>query len=177
MNGDNELEPSITGGVGLSLNPARKTGKTVSGDFHSELAALGSNSDVHVVALVDRSPKYAKTQDNWCNTRLYYIEKGDNPDNDGTYWVNATGFDEMNMADPANLVWFIKTVEFYFPSNSLYLSLWDHNWGWHPGWFQKDESSHSATMTYSDLQAALDETKVSIIDILRDTIQPEIDTT
>lgn len=82
MNGDNELEPSITGGE-VNLSPAsqsrsraRTTTYTAPGDFHTELAALGSNDDVHVVALVDRSPGYASNMDNWNNSRLYYVNKG-----------------------------------------------------------------------------------------------------
>ena len=118
------------------------------------------------MALVDRSPKYSKTQDNWSNTRLYYIEKGDYPDNDGTYWVNVTGYDELNMAAPSSLGWFITTVQMYFPSDYLFLSLWDHNWGWHPGWFQKDLTSNADTMKYSDISEELKKINGSKIDIV-----------
>ena len=80
MNGDNELEPSITGGqqtpaVGYEA-PTRRSYQThARGDFHSELAQLGSSDDVHVVALIDRNPGYASNMDNWNNTRLYYISQ------------------------------------------------------------------------------------------------------
>jgi len=100
-------------------------------------------------------------QDNWSETRLYYIEKDDYPNNDGTYWVNASGADELNMADASTLVWFIQTVQRNFPSDRLLLSLWDHNWGWHTGWFQKDETSGGGTMSYADLRTALDASGVS----------------
>jgi len=156
MNGDNELEPSITGG--------RSFQQELSGDFVTELAALGSSENVHVVALIDRHPKYAKNEDNWFNTRLYYVEKGDHPNNTGTFWVNSTGNDELNMSDPSSLVWFLYTIKTYFPSDRLLLSMWDHNWGWHPNWFQKDETSDSAMM-YSSLYQALG-TVSTEIDIL-----------
>jgi hypothetical protein len=151
MNGDNELETSITGGTTM------EKGKEIvlPGDFHFELAAQGSNPDIHVVALVDRSPDYSTSMDNWNNSRLYYIKYGDFPDNNGTYWTNGTDFDELNMANAHTLTWFIETVQKKFPSDHLYLSLWDHNWGWHAGWFQKDETSKSDTMDYTHLYQAL----------------------
>ena len=156
MNGDNELEDSITGGTAIDK------GKEIElpGDFHYELATPGSNVDVHIVALVDRSPEYASNMDNWTNSRLYYVGAGDYPDNTrGTYWVNGTDHDELNMADANTLTWFIQTVQTNFPSDHLYLSLWDHNWGWHAGWFQKDETSNSDTMDYTHMYAALNESK------------------
>jgi len=149
MNGDNELESSITGGVafnedGSVLEPVVK----LPGDFHFELAALGSNSDIHVVALVDRVPGFSSRDDNWNETRLYYVNKGDYADNSrGTYWRMPTSSSssnnnnggtssEMNMADARrSLVWFIKTATEFFPSEHLYVSAWDHNWGWHAGMF------------------------------------------
>ena len=29
--------------------------------------------------------------------------------------------------------------------------MWDHNWGWHDGWFQEDGTSSADTMKYSSL--------------------------
>ena len=76
--------------------------------------------------------------------------------------------DELNMADPNTLTWFLKTVQENFPSEHLYVSLWDHNWGWHAGWFEKDETSESDTMDYTHLYAALKEQSRSLptIDVL-----------
>lgn len=153
MNGDNDLEPSITGG--------KSFGQKLSGDFVTELAALGSSENVHVVALLDRHPRYARNEDNWVNTRLYYVEKDNHPNNSGTFWVNSTGRDEMNMGDPSSLIWFLQTVKTNFPADRLLLSMWDHNWGWHPDWFQKDETSNSA-MDYSSLYHALETANLEI---------------
>jgi hypothetical protein len=166
MNGDNELEPSITGGeITVSKhkifnNPSRKNlNYTAPGDFHTELAALGSNEDVHVVALVDRAVGYAENMDNWTETRLYYIRKDDYPDNThGLYWVKqneTSGNNELNMANVQTLQWFLQTVAINFPSDHLYLSLWDHNWGWHAGYFQKDETNEFATINYELLSSML----------------------
>ena len=51
--------------------------------------------------------------------RLYFIQKGDYPDNThGTYYVNSTN-PEMNMGDPNTIVWLLETVETYFPSEKV----------------------------------------------------------
>jgi hypothetical protein len=115
MNGDNELESSITGGVRYVSNATgvyalKEALNAGVGDFHDELAALGSTDNVHVVALIDRTPGYVRNMDDWTNTRLYYIEKGDYPDNNrGTFWVDMEN-DEMNMSDSNTLAWFLQTV-------------------------------------------------------------------
>jgi hypothetical protein len=186
MNGDNELEPTITGGdvksqgpvsmgyppkSALWQNPRRTVNGTYTakGDFHFELAVEGSNQDVHVVALVDRVPGYADNMDDWTNTRLYYIQKDDYPDNTrSTYWTNSTA-DEMNMADTTTLEWFMNTVMTNFPSDYLYLSMWDHNWGWHNGYLQKDETSNDATMSYTTLSQLINQqvqAKYRTIDVI-----------
>eukprot|EP01031_Cornospumella_fuschlensis_P038028 gene38028-46205_t len=135
MNGDNELEPSITGGPMSQettgwINPARSAPNYVApGDFHAELAVQGSSPDVHVVALVDRSPDYADNMDNWSNTRLYYIQQDDYPDN--------------------------SRVRRHFPADHTYLSMWDHNWAWHSGYFERDASSLNDTINYPELRQTL----------------------
>jgi hypothetical protein len=94
MNGDNNLEQSITGGtavphegLGMLSSPAKRRKTNLPGDFHAELASFGSSDDVHVVALVDRAKGYANNIDDWTNTRIYYVETDDYPDNTrGTYW-------------------------------------------------------------------------------------------
>ena len=119
MNGDNELESSITGGM-HNINELRQHSSKLAienngGDFHDELAFLGSDANVHVVALIDRTPGYAHNMDNWTNTRLYYIEKNDFPDNNrGTYWVDDAGSDELDMSNATTLAWFIQTVASVF---------------------------------------------------------------
>ena len=163
MNGDNNLEASITGGPTPPDQKRRKTLETyiAPGDFHFELADLGSTSDVRVVALIDRTPGYADNMDNWNNTRLYYVEQGDYPDNSrGTYWINKTS-DEMNMASSISLTWFLNTILTKFPSEYTWISIYDHNWGWHEGWFQEDLTSNSETMNYAQLLSALQETSIS----------------
>ena len=170
MNGDNNLETSITGGK----TKAKRFSKTSEveeyihpGDFHTELAALGSNEDVHVVALVDRSPLYSTSMGNWTNTRLYYIEEGDYPDDvRSTYYVNVTGSDELNMGDSQSLSWFIRTVQTNFPSDHFYFSMWDHNWGWHNGWFQEDDTSDGDTMNYADITKTLNVQTPDLIDVI-----------
>lgn len=160
MNGDNNLEASITGGP---TPPDERRGKTIEtyiapGDFHFELADLGSTADVHVVALIDRTPGYSDAMDNWNNSRLYYVEKDDYPDNSrGTYWINKTD-DEMNMASPSTMAWFLNTLQTNFPSDYTWISIYDHNWAWHEGWFQEDETSNSDTMDYAQLLSALQAT-------------------
>jgi len=72
--------------------------------------------------------------DNWTETRLYYVQKNDYPDNSrGHYWVNTTTENELNMADPSSLMWFIEKLYLHFPAENYFVAMWDHNWGWHPG--------------------------------------------
>lgn len=181
MNGDNNLETAITGGeieysgsalalsqrhplVKEKFNPSRakknlnkmESTYTHKGDFHSELAKLGSSPDVHVVALIDRGPGYSSEMDDWTNTRLYYVQENDYPDNTrGAYWVNATNHDEMNMGDGASLTWYINTLFKHFPAKFYFLTMWDHNWGWHPEYFQQDYTNEHDSLTYDELKESL----------------------
>lgn len=172
MNGDNNLEYCVTGGIwkprqldapGEPRYPRIKDKLfgnrrinwkdefIIKGDFHNELANPGSSSNIHVVALVDRVPGYSHNMDNWTETRLYYINEGDYPDNTrGTYWVNEN-MTEMNMGNPATVLWFMKTIHKYFPAKHYYLSMWDHNWGWHDGNFELDLTNDGDTISYGDL--------------------------
>lgn len=184
MNGDNDWEVGVTGGwVDLSeegLNKKRMgrlgtrmnmqgcnnsdTNCTyIPGDFHHELANMGSSEYINVVALVDRVPGYSDTMDNWTETRLYYVNKDDWPDNTrSTYWVNVTGYNELNMGDPNTMVSLMKIIKEHFPAENYCMIPQDHNWGWHDGYFEEDYTNNHDTISYGQLSDVLFENKNDI---------------
>jgi hypothetical protein len=122
MNGDNNLEKYITP------------------DIEKELAKVGSNADVNVVVLADRTPGYSNAAGDWTTTKLFYVTRGmtATPDKALADWG------ERNMGDPQTLVDFIQFARTSYPADHYALVLWDHGWGWRPDQTMWDESDQDA---------------------------------
>ena len=114
MDGDNNLE-----------------GEAIA-DFN-EMERIGSNSDVNVLVLLDRSPDYDTSNGNWQDTRLYRVTK-DNADSPSlvSEWLQDYGKAELNMADPNTLRNFIVYCQQHYPAEHTLLTLWNHGGGVRP---------------------------------------------
>jgi hypothetical protein len=115
-------------------------------DIETELAPVGSNKDVSVVALADR----AATAE-WTQTLLFYVTEGmeATPDNAVEDWGEA------NMGDPQTLIDFIRWTKSNYPADRYALSLWNHGWSWRPDHTMSDETDGD-TLDQHELEDVLD---------------------
>ena len=133
MCGDNNLEPWITH------------------DIDAEMAAVGSNADVQVVALADRSPGYSTDDGDWTGTLLFNVAKGmtATPENAVADWG------ERDMGSPQTLIDFVTWTRANYPADRYALVFWDHGWGWWPGETMVDETSGD-TLDMDEIRRAMD---------------------
>jgi cysteine peptidase C11 family protein len=131
MSGDNELEPSIVS------------------DLETELAPTGSNANVQVVALADRSPGYDKSRGDWQTTKLFHIVQGMKADAASA----VADWGERDMGDPQTLIEFVTWAKSNYPADHYALYFWGHGWSWHPDIVMKDE-----TVDETDVSATLSDT-------------------
>jgi len=106
-------------------------------DFANELAALGSNRDVQVVALADRTPGYDKSAGDWTGTLLFHATQGmtATPENAVADWG------ERNMGDPQTLIDFMTWTKSTYRASHYALVLWDHGGMWRPDGTMWDTTS------------------------------------
>ncbi len=142
MNGDNNLEKSVVT------------------DIENEYAAYGSNRDINVVILADRSPGYDDREGDWTSTKLFYVQK----DIRATAENALSDWGERDMGDPENLAEFITYCKTNFPAKKYALVLWDHGWSWHPGWFMCDETSEEDSLDQEEIAAAME--KAGPVDVV-----------
>ncbi len=91
-----------------------------------EMAEVGSDANVNIVALFDRHWQWDTGYDDWTDARRGVINHGDEPD---TTWGTSIG--EVNMADPQTLVDFVEWGMQTYPAARYAVVLWDHGSGWH----------------------------------------------
>jgi len=125
--------------------------KYVTLDIETELAQPGSNADVNVVALADRTPGYDSAAGDWTGTLLFYVTQGmlATPDNAVADWG------ERNMGDPQTLIDFVQWSKTNYPADHYALVLWDHGWGWRPYQAMWDETDDD-TLDQHEIIAAMD---------------------
>ncbi len=112
--GDNNLEPGL-------IN-----------DFHEFEEAGGSNEDVRIIALLDRSPEYDTSNDDWIGARLYEIQSGtiseDFPPPLSSSEITDLG--EINTAYGEALAQFLVWGIRYYPAENYVITLGSHGAGW-----------------------------------------------
>lgn len=119
-------------------------------DIETEFAALGSNADVQIVALADRSPDYSADNGNWTDTRLFHITQGQK----ATATAALATWGERNMGDPETLIEFMEFAQTYYPAEKYALVFWDHGWAWRPGQSNLDETDGD-TLDLDEISDAL----------------------
>lgn len=93
-----------------------------------DLKRVGSNDNLNIIVLLDRSPRFDKSEGDWSDTKLLYITKGSNSLNDDVIYE----YGELNMTSPGVLLDFLTTCENYFPSEKTVLAIWSHGRGVYP---------------------------------------------
>jgi hypothetical protein len=120
MAGDNNLEPYITS------------------DLVTELAPAGSNADVQIVALADRSPGYDTSAGDWTGTLIFHVTKNMQPIPANA----AVNLGEKDTGNPQTLVDFVSWAKAHYPADHYALVFWGHGWSWRPGFTMLDETSN-----------------------------------
>ncbi len=126
MDGDQDLTPAD-----LDLEP------WVTHDIDQEMAAVGSDDDVQVVALADRGRFPNSADGSWTGARIFHVTKGMRATADNA----VADWGDTDMGSPQTLVDFIDWARAAYPAQHYALFLWDHGWGWWPGNTMEDATS------------------------------------
>lgn len=92
----------------------------------TEMASVGSNDDLNIVAMVDRSPDYSdeglENLPDWEDTKLLEVRQDE--------FVVIDELGELDTGEPDTLASFIETAVAEYPAENYALVLWDHGGGW-----------------------------------------------
>lgn len=97
----------------------------------NEMERIGSNRDVNILVLIDRSPNYDTTNGNWTGTRLYRITR-DTGNSADIVSELIHDYGELDMSDPEVLKNFLIFCHEAYPAGRTALTLWDHGDGVYP---------------------------------------------
>ena len=123
--------------------------------------------DVEVVVRVDRHKAHSDVLGNWSGTRLYRVRRGEPFDiKKAAMGLNVPlpkdfaselleDWGEADMADPATLVRFIRTVAEHFPAKRYALIPWDHGSGAALAGMLNDEDGGKGSMSLRDFARAV----------------------
>ena len=140
MDGDQDLTPTD-----LDLEP------WVTHDIDKEMAAVGSDADVQVVALADRGRLPQRGR------RL--VDRGPHlprhEGHDGHRRERRGRLGTTDMGSPQTLVEFIDWARAAYPAQHYALFLWYHGWGWWPGNTMEDATSNDY-LDMDELRGALE---------------------
>ncbi len=106
-------------------------------EFDKEYGTVGSDDNVKIVLLADRTPGYAKQAGNWEDSRFFYVEEG-------TTAAEGETWGEKNMGDPQTLIDFINYSKDNYPADKYALVMWGHSWAWRPDWTMWDDTDDDA---------------------------------
>ena len=130
-------------------------------DIETELAPTGSTNGIQVVALADRGPGLSTGPNDWKTTEYFHVLPGMKATlaNADAAW-DASHADELDMADPQNLIDFVTWTKSNYPADHYALIFWGHGWNWHPGFVMRDDTTKLSdpdnfTMDYAEEKAAI----------------------
>lgn len=109
-------------------------------DIENELGKIGSNAQVRIVALADRTPGYDTSRGDWTGTKLFHVTRG----LQASPQAAVADWGERNMGDPRTLAEFVAWTKQNHPAERYALYMWGHGWNWHPGYIMEDKSNRDA---------------------------------
>ena len=144
QNGDNNLEGDLI-------------------DDFLEMAAVGSNTNVTIVAQLDRIPGYVASYGDWTDARRGIVNHLDEPwdeSNPAKTWGESLG--EVDMGNPQTLVDFLEWAKSSYPARKYALIIEDHGNGWKPRGAEEDpiravsfDDTNHSSLNLSELKQAL----------------------
>ena len=115
----------------------------------NEMGAVGSNENLNIVALIDRSAEYGEEPvldiGDWVGAKLVHIQPG--------HGEVLADLGSVDMGDPATLAAFITEGITAFPAENYAVIISDHGASW-PG-LGPDEGSEDSVLDLADLQSGL----------------------
>lgn len=121
-------------------------------DFN-EMEFVGSTDTVNVILQIDRSPDYDRSDDDWTDTRRYFVTRDPSLTTINSEELARIG--EINTGDPAPLVDFATWGIENYPAEKYALIIWDHGSSWLG--LATDFSSGTDDLTMPELESALEE--------------------
>lgn len=119
-----------------------------------DMQKVGSTNNINILVLLDRSPGYDKSNDNWSGTRLYKINKSNK---DTLDLMLLKDYGELDMTAPDTLENFITYSHKNFPSKKTALVLWSHGTGVYPdGILYKSTKSYESRAVIHDYSTGYD---------------------
>lgn len=124
IDGDNNLEPYAIADI-------------------NEMEQIGSNADVNILVLFDRTPGYDSSNGDWKGTRLYKVTIDADTVNilselqTASPWGKSDDSVEVEMDDPNTLKDFIVYCQQNYPAQHTVLTLWNHGDGAWPRFMTK----------------------------------------
>jgi hypothetical protein len=96
----------------------------------NEMEYAIDTSKYRVFVLMDRISGYDNSNGNWTDTRLFRVTHDADMSTINSQLLKDCG--ELNMGDPANIIWFMDTVRLLSQTECYWLILWNHGDGWKP---------------------------------------------
>lgn len=97
-------------------------------DDVNEMEKIGSTDDVQIIALLDRIPGYDSSNGNWTGTKMFHIQKDNDPRTITSPVLKDMG--EVDTGKYSEVVDFVKYCKTNFPAENYYLAVWNHGAGW-----------------------------------------------
>ena len=128
-------------------------------DDINEMEMVGSSPDINIVVQVDRIPNYNSSNDDWTNTRRYYITQDSDPMQINSQLIGGN-LGELNMGDPQTLVDFASWATTNYPAKKYLLVIWNHGGGFRSTAYTTkdiawDDTSGGDKITMPELEDAL----------------------
>jgi hypothetical protein len=119
-------------------------------DIEEELALVGSNADINILALADRGPGYDTSRGDWQTTKLFYVTQDMLADSEH----EVADWGERNFGDPQTLIDFVTWSKANYRADRYALYFWNHGWSWHPGYVMSDDTDQDA-LDYHEIKEAI----------------------
>ena len=125
----------------------------------NEMEAVTLNTNVSILALVDRNPAYDMTNGNWSDTRLFEIKTDPNGLNSTIVsmrldcpelGLSKEAETELNTADPLVLSRLIDFAKRTYPAENYALFVWGHGTGWRSGPFVETRQAAGKAVAFDD---------------------------
>ncbi len=123
-------------------------------DFHEFELAGGSNDNVRIIALLDRSPEYDTSNDDWSGARLYEIQGGTIADAFPPTLASSeiTDLGEIDTGNGEALAQFLVWAIRNYPAENYVITLGSHGAGWEG--VITDDSADKSIITIPQLRQA-----------------------
>jgi hypothetical protein len=120
-------------------------------DFDEFEQAGGSNEQVRVIALVDRTPEYTDVDGDWSDVRLYEI--GEDGDTEALIDTEPLAIiDELDTGDGQTLAQFLTWAIKHYPAENYAVAFGSHGAGWQG--LITDDTSDKTIITLPELERA-----------------------